>query len=133
MPALGFKRQFVDYVLDGSKLHSIRALRKRPFAAGDTLSLYYGMRTKQCRLLFRAPCIKVEEFRMVRARVWIDGEELCRDEKDALAWRDGFRFKDTGRAGCFELMLAFWVKTHGDIDFSGQIIHWDFDKREVAA
>jgi hypothetical protein len=91
MPALSFQKQFVPFVEDGSKQHSIRADRKRPFKVGDTLSLFYGMRTKQCRLLARVPCIKVERMRIERARVWIYAVELSLDEKDLLAWTDGFR------------------------------------------
>ena len=130
MPALSFKKQFVPFVEDGSKQHSIRAMRTRPFRVGDTLQLYYAQRTKQCRLLGNVPCVKVESFRLDRARVWIAGEELSLDEKDSLAWRDGFRYATTLRShkGCFELMLEFWVNTHGDTIFEGQIIHWDWSK-----
>jgi len=136
MPALSFQQRFVRFVETGSKTHSIRAERKRPFRAGDTCHLYTAMRTKQCRLLGRAPCVKVEEIRLWRAGLWINGEELSISEKDSLAWRDGFRHPNsagrlelTGVGGCFDLMLRFWAKAHGDIDFRGQLIHWDWARR----
>jgi hypothetical protein len=26
------------------------------------------------------------------------------------------------------LMLSFWVKNHGDVNFKGTMIHWDFTR-----
>lgn len=54
MPALNFQKQFAAKVEDGSKPHTIRADRKHPIKAGDTLYLYTGMRSLACRPL-RAP------------------------------------------------------------------------------
>lgn len=127
MPALSFKSRFVPLVESGAKRHTIRALRSRPFRSGDALSLFYGMRTKQCRRLFNAPCLKVEEI-----GIWvyptylvinIDGNKLTSDEKRAFAIRDGFDSEPD--------MAAFWAAEHGLGHFSGQVIHWDFDRREV--
>lgn len=60
MPAYGFKERFCPFVIDGSKPHTIRAYRTYPVKVGDTLSLYYGMRTKNCQLLRREPCTDVK-------------------------------------------------------------------------
>lgn len=60
MPAYNFKEQFCRYVLDGTKPHTIRAYRNYPVSAGDTLSLYFGMRTKECQLLRRVKCTEVK-------------------------------------------------------------------------
>lgn len=58
MPAYSFKLRFVAFVLDGSKLHTIRKRRKKGFAkTGDRIFLYYGLRTAQCRKLAESSCI----------------------------------------------------------------------------
>lgn len=136
---LGFKRQFAPYVLDGTKTHTIRGIRKNAPKIGETCHCYVDPRQKSMKLLGRWPCVKVQSIRIDRARVWIDDVELDRSEKDLLAWRDGFRFDGTvmelcdpplaKETGCFiNLMLAFWAKTHGGEAFEGQMIHWDYRK-----
>ena len=60
MPAYSFKERFVPMVLDGSKPHTIRSRRKKGFAKiGDTLYLYFAMRTKWCRKLREEKCVDV--------------------------------------------------------------------------
>ena len=61
MPAYNFQPQFVPMILDLSKPHTIRRRRaRRPTVPGDMLSLYTGMRTKQCTLIATSPCVAVE-------------------------------------------------------------------------
>lgn len=76
MGLYNFKKQFVPYVLDGSKTHTIRAERKHQDKPGNTMHHYYGLRTKHCEFLLRAPCVKVQPIGIYRAQVWLDGEEL---------------------------------------------------------
>lgn len=127
---LNFKPQFVPFVEDGSKTHSIRALRKdgKVPRAGETCHCYTGLRRKGARLLGRWPCVKVGDFIVfkdgLRRRVFIDEVELTFDEKNALAWRDGFR-PEQGQGFAFAAMSIFWDKTHR-LPFDGKIIHWDF-------
>lgn len=138
MGAYSFKRQFVPFVRNGSKRHTIRGKRRHPDKPGSTFFGYYGMRTKHCEKLIKAPVIRLEDIGIYRAQVWINGEELSLSEKDSLAWRDGFRHQNlpgslecTGAGGCFDLMLQFWVAEHGDIDFHGDVIHWDYERRDL--
>ena len=51
MPAYNFKSQFADYVTEGSKEQTVRAFRTYPVRVGDRAYLYWGLRTKQSRLL----------------------------------------------------------------------------------
>jgi hypothetical protein len=145
----GFKRQFEPFVLDGSKTHTIRAKRKRPPRPGDRLDLYGDPRQKTMHLLGRHPCTKIDDVRIelhvpyeiLREpihllkhfaeypwifRVWINGSELDRDERNALAWADGFR--GSGRQP-FAEMCDFWIKNYGKskkpLRFSGDMIHWN--------
>jgi hypothetical protein len=136
MGAYNFQQRFTEFVLDGSKQHTIRGKRKHPDKPGSTFYGFTGMRTKNCVKLIEAPVVKVEEIVFKRARVWIAGEELQADEKDAFAWRDGFRFDNTagrieltGSGGCFDLMLQFWVDTRKTTEFEGDLIHWDWARR----
>jgi hypothetical protein len=132
-----FQERFVPFIESGEKTHTIRAGRKYPAKVGDTLHLYTGLRRrgpiiqklasgdvvrqKMARLLMRAPCTRVEEIRMVVdrngcAQVFIDGEHLALDEREALAKRDGFKN--------WQDMADFW---NGRYPFEGHIIHWKFD------
>jgi hypothetical protein len=129
MPALNFQPQFVPFVEDESKLHSIRAKRKRPWKVGDNIYLYTGLRHKGARLIRQAICVKVERITMQWARpvvpgakagtavrrliVVVDGEELSPDECESLARRDGFED--------WPSFVTYWFSR---IPFHGEIIHW---------
>jgi hypothetical protein len=57
MPAYSFKKRFVPYVLMGNKKQTIRQRRLKGFAKpGDTIYLYYGMRTKNCAKIGEGNC-----------------------------------------------------------------------------
>lgn len=121
MGLYNFQKRFVPKILSGEKQHTIRAIRANPDKPGNTLHLYTGLRQKGARLLMRVPCVKVEEieiragifFDENHASVTIDGVKLDREEREALARRDGF--------SNFEEMIHFW---RGRLPFKGHIIHW---------
>lgn len=132
MGLYNFQPRFVPFVEDGTKPHTIRAERRHLDRAGDICHLYTGLRTKSARLIFRAPCVGVEEIAISGAQLWIAGEELSSAEKDTLAWNDGFRHADAPSSfkGCFDLMRQFWSEKHGsNIHFKGHITHWDYSRR----
>ena len=128
---LGFKARFVPMVEDGSKTHTIRAKRKIRPRVGETCHCYTGLRRKGARLLGRWECVRVEDI-LVYERgdatmgVVIEGVELTPDEKNELAWRDGFR--SNGKRRAFAEMAAYWLKLHaqkeGPFVFEGVVIHW---------
>lgn len=123
MPAYNFKPQFRNKILAGEKRHTIRAKRARPPQVGDACHLFCGMRTKQCELLGRFPCVKVEDILIARFagdfEIKIDGVPLDASEKEALARRDGF-------ASLAE-MAEFWERAHPrTVFFRGDVIHWRF-------
>jgi hypothetical protein len=130
---LGFDRRFETYVVEGSKTHSIRALgKRRPFRVGDRCDCYGDSRQKTMHPLGHWPCVKVENITITAGGVVIvEGQRLTLDEKDALAYRDGFR--ETGRTrGAFNLMMAYWRKRlKKQAIWKGQIIHWRFDSTLV--
>lgn len=117
MGLYNFQKRFVPMIESGRKKHTIRARRKHRDKPGDICHLYTGLRTKAARLIKRSPCVKVEEIEIVgdeaNPTVIIEGDELNRDERERLAYCDGFdSFKD---------MAEFWK---GRIPFLGDITHW---------
>lgn len=125
MPSLNFT-VFLDKVANGSKPHTIRALRKVPIKVGDDLSFFTGMRTKACRRLrVNTPCTAAvpisigsdvgyvllgEGSRFYRAGV------LTPAQIDALARQDGF--------SSARHFFAFFARGKGGDVFQGQLIEW---------
>jgi uncharacterized protein YqfB (UPF0267 family) len=114
MGLYNFQKRFVPMILDGSKTHTIRALRAHPDKPGNVLHLYTGLRQKGAQLLMRVRCTKVEEILIDSAcQISIDGQLLDISEREQLARRDGFMdYVD---------MMCFW---RGRLPFRGCIIHW---------
>lgn len=130
MGLYNFKQRFVMPILDGSKTHTIRPKRRNADRPGKTCHLFTGLRTRKASLLFRAPCIAVDDIVITAdRRVLINGEELSEDEKNAFAFRDGFRAFGESRA--FEEMMRFWESIHR-LPFDGDVIHWDYKRRTLA-
>lgn len=125
MGLYNFKARFAPFVLDGSKTHTIRAVRANPDKPGNKVHLYTGLRTKKAKLLFRSVCVKVEEI-FIREltdgpAINVNGLDLDDSECNALAYRDGFRSRGTD--GAFAEMMEFW---EGRLPFEGHVIHWKY-------
>lgn len=128
MPALNFKKQFAEDVELGVKKQTIRAPRKdgRPHCrVGDTIKLYTGMRTKQCRLLGEAVVIRMERIRIDDIEMFINGHRLPsqiynRDQPEPtdneFAQADGF--EDF-------MSMADWFRDVHGLPFEGTAIYWD--------
>ena len=155
MPAYSFKERFVPFLLDGSKPHTIRARRRYPAKKDDVLYLYSGLRTKFARKLREERCTEVRTIIITafgtvflhKGRITDDEynslladpshytiplfdcpwKVLTMEEKEILAWKDGFRPSNTSKHtpnGAFSLMLHFWKQTHA-LPFIGDIIYWE--------
>lgn len=140
---LGFKDQFVPFVLDGSKTHTIRAGAR--WKVGMRADLFARPRQKGMRLLFRAMVVKVEAIAITSRSIYVCHDrpwvadwahmkaaewgmvKLSKDEAELFAFKDGFRFDPNSR-GSFTLMMDFWKRTH-NLPFHGQIIHWNYAER----
>lgn len=145
MPAYSFQERFIPFLLDGSKDHTVRkerAGRSRHARPGETLQLYYGMRTKWCRKIGEATCWTVLPIRITETDILVGGYyhtengpgaqqdllffPLPPEERGTFAWKDGFRPEcstATHPVGSFELMLRFWKHTH-QLPFQGVVIYW---------
>jgi 5-keto 4-deoxyuronate isomerase len=114
MGLYNFKPQFVPFILDGRKTHTIRAARIHRQKLGGIMHLYTGLRQRGAKLLMRAECTEIQLIAILEnGAVIVDGARLDAGERDALAISDGFEN--------FERMLDFW---NGRLPFSGEILHW---------
>lgn len=114
MGLYNFTPRFVEPILQGTKLHTIRAPRKYPSRSGDSLFLYVGLRQPGARLLLTVRCTKVEKIRITTNGVWIEGVRLGWWEMEKLASADGF--------SSYEEMFGFFKER---LPFCGNIIHWE--------
>ena len=107
MPGIDFKKRFAEMVKAGEKTQTIRKRRTPPIKEGDHLTLWTGMRTKNCQPLIDATCTKVAPIKIIpdRGEIWAWDEEsewqdadgvygnfflLKPDDADAFAKADGF-------------------------------------------
>jgi hypothetical protein len=138
---LGFKKQFAGFVENGTKHHTIRAIRKRPFRVGDSLDMYTNVRQKNMRLLRREWCTRIQVVEIyfretvppmspmsTELVIEIDGVELTRDETESFAWADGFREEHAYRRWSYTTQMGwFWIREHklfvGE-RWTGQLVHW---------
>ncbi|MDZ7824437.1 MAG: hypothetical protein U5K75_10660 [Ahrensia sp.] len=119
MPAINFSNQFFEKIQSGAKTQTIRKVRTdgRPHCrVGDVISLYTGMRTKQCQLIALA---KVKETRSViisDGSIYSDGEI---EDHLAFAQSDGF-----------DSVAEFnkWFADHYGLPFHGVLIKWELKK-----
>ncbi len=116
MPAYNFKAQFAEAVETGQKRQTLRPKRKRPTKPGDTLYLYTGMRTKQCRKLREARCSSVTPVTIHADRITINGRTIAVAEATALARADGFAH--------LEAFYKFFERLYGLPADDMEIIKW---------
>jgi hypothetical protein len=137
---VGFKRQFAEYVREGSKRHTVRGGRadKRLPHIGETLHCYADARQVTMELLGRWPCSGVERVILSRnldrgLSVRISDKRLSPDEVALFLWRDGFRsFLEQpipeGHHIAINAAYQFWAKNLRVGPWHGHIYHWAFDR-----
>lgn len=132
MVAYSFRKRFVDKIEDGSKRQTIRPWGlKRHARVGEEVQLYFGQRTKHCRLLRRAECWAADNIwiNFDLMKVMISGKMDVapptlfekRDDLDAFARDDGF--------SSWADLVEFWSVEHYDGAapdgvFYGVIVKW---------
>lgn len=91
MPALSFQQKFIDKVIDGSKPGTVRQVRlKGAIKPYQYLSIYTGMRTKQCKKHGEKYCLNVYPIRITKNHIWINDLLLPPDLTLWFAIKDGF-------------------------------------------
>jgi len=118
MPAINFKKCFSILVETGKKCQTIRPLRKQPIKVGDTLYLYTGLRTKQCKKLGEAICSEIHSIKISNMGIILDGVYIDHEDAYSLATLDGF----LGYRRVIDF-VDFFSKQYG-LPFSGVVIRW---------
>lgn len=118
MTAYNFKSVFAEMVESNNKFQTIRRVRKghNPIP-GEILQLYQGMRTKACKKIKDVHCISVDKIWIEYERININGKELNLDERNDLAYADGFHHNP-------KTLYEFFLKTYG-FPFEGILIRWE--------
>lgn len=116
MPAINFQARFAPDVESGRKHTTIR--RRGRAQPGQTLYLFTGQRTKQCRRLREALCLGVTSFRISPfGTCLLGGAILLKYELESLA-----RLDTAGQMGATEF-VEFFRSTYG-LPFDGELIIW---------
>ena len=114
---LGFKERFKQPILDGTKIHSIRADKYNRWRSGRAIQMATGVRTKRYECFKTEQCRSVQEIEIgysdfvENITVKVDGRMLLVEEILQLALNDGFK-------GVFDFFIWF------SDGFKGKIIHW---------
>lgn len=137
---LGFKKRFVDRILKGTKIHTIREDKNNRWKQGNSIQFATGVRTKMYDQFMSGECISIQRFdilyhvpidnsRVYRiCYIYIDDElfstvSFYRNDRPVVnshvLW---FFLKDFVKADGFDTIDDFldWFSD----DFSGKIIHW---------
>lgn len=126
MVAYSFQKRFAPPILDGTKVHTIRAERRRHARPGEAMQLYTGMRTKVCKLILTPVCEAAVPVHMVFCRrggaeIRIGGRLMAAVLLDAFARADGF--------ADLADMVGFWWAAHPledgvTLTFQGVLLRW---------
>lgn len=115
MPVYNFYPQFVPLILDGTKYHTIRRVRKHRTKVGDTIKMSIGLRTKNYFLFVETLCVKI-----VPVVIWPYKEHLIANihtSIEKIVKDDGF--EDTSQF--FDFFKRYKRECLDDFEF----IYWD--------
>lgn len=141
MVAYNFQPVFEPQIVDGAKLQTVRALRKRHARPGEALQLYCEQRSINCRKIIPDPvCSSIHLIHITTsellpefvASIEIDGMPLRKPEIELFAAADGFSPAHFGTSFHFADKPAtarawmgwFWRQRHGAGRFEGVLIKW---------
>ena len=123
---LNFQPRFAELVASGAKRQTIRLLRKRPIAFGDTLRLYTGLRRPGARLLAVGRVTSVQTIRLNWRKCLLDWKPQTKmldtefAQRTRIARLDGF--------SNWNEMIQWFERTHG-LPFNGVLIRWKLDAK----
>lgn len=130
MVAYSFKARFGPLIQSGAKTQTVRADRKRHARAGETMQLYTGMRTRSCKLLATATCLKVSPIRFRFGQ----HPSIDLHGKMATNWSGGLdHFARLDGFADWDDLAAFWAREHSGLEaFEGVLIQWTSDSLVVS-
>ena len=113
---LGFQHRFVDKILNGSKIHTVRVDKTSRWKIGNKIHFCTDIRTKNRNQFMFGKCTNVKEIEIngLTGTIIIDGIKLNDDQINQFMLNDGFDSK-----------VDFWSwKGWNDQIFNGKIIYW---------
>lgn len=121
---LSFKPQFVDPILNGTKIHTIREDSTDRWKAGNSIQCATGVRSKNYNCFFESECVSTQEIFMTYAHndileISIDGRYLYWEDRNKLALNDGFEDWQDFFNWFHPIIMESKSKS-----FVGKIIHW---------
>lgn len=128
---LSFKPQFIQKILDGTKLHTLRT-GKRRWKVGDTIHFATGVRTKNYQEFKRGTVIRVADVSICKPiygdlSVSIDGKTLTSRKTNIFLIRDGFYNAFANK--CFpnysEFYDFFRDKIKDGKTYNAKVIFWE--------
>lgn len=115
---LAFNPKFVEPILNGTKIHTIRQDKPNRWKSGKDIHFATGVRTKNYNQFKKDDCKSVQQIEIIRVSdyfnetiVKIEGRQLNVKEVQQLASNDGFEH-------LYDFLVWF---ADG---FTGKIIHW---------
>ena len=145
---LGFKKQFEQPILDGTKIHTIREDSKNRWKAGNTIQFATGVRTKHYNQFLQWHCVSVQPIVLVNhgnhvyCRIQTGDKEFIHNdcvEHGPVERGDTYirYYKEDRQFGgkgllhdlckndglSWEEFKKWFVPNEGD-KFEGKIIHW---------
>ena len=108
---IGFKNQFIESIMDGTKIHTIRIDKYERWKSGNSIQMVCNFRTKEQRQFNSSICYGVQRIEFFMDSIWIDGRKLKSIEIRLLALNDGFQSTSD---------FLNWFNG----GFVGKIIHW---------
>lgn len=115
---LPFKYQFKQPILDGVKIHSIRADKHSRWKKGRIIHMATGVRTKKYNCFAEKKCTGTQQIKIDTSAYYmndyfveVDGRKLTLAETQKLAWNDGFD------------NLIYFYQWFNE-NYEGKIIHW---------
>jgi len=117
MMILGFKPQFKQKILDGTKIHTIREDRNNRWQTGKKIHFATGVRTKNYHQFKEGECKSIQAIWInpKQEGIQINDRALTRIEVHWLAKYDGF--------DSIEDLYSFFLKESKE-PFDAKIIHW---------
>lgn len=128
---LSFKDKFVEKILSGEKIHTIREDKHHRWKPGNKIHFATGIRTKNYKQFFEGECKSVQ--RIIIKCVWdvcpnvtvfIDGKELKAEQLISLVKNDGFNTYNFMGLNLQDFFEFFFPVMGKDKIYVGIIIHW---------
>jgi hypothetical protein len=121
---LAFKPQFVEPILNGSKIHTIREDKSNRWAPGKQIHFATGVRTKDYNQFKLGDCRSYQRVRMSYdwgdiITISINGRELLPHEREVFAHNDGFE----NWQAFFDWFYPI-IKATEDNYYKAKVIHW---------